>query len=152
MATKKETESRTDLLDGLGAGADDLLDNIGEDVSSWVPKVEGEGLQGVVQAISTLTSDYGDYPAVTLKVTKVMGKPLTGQEEVIKPGDEIMIRCFKTVARNEFERTDPQRGDTWAVKYFGNKATKDGKNEYSLFRAAVSRGTGKAATSEAAPF
>lgn len=130
----------TDLLAGLATetsekNADvlDLLDEIGEDddAAPWGNPDDtevGGGVQGLVVATRTTTSDYTDAPIPVVVVQT-------------PEGEKLRISGYQSVLRNEINEKNPQIGDTFAVRYFGTKESKAGKN-FHHYRVAVRRGTG----------
>lgn len=139
----KKTSGSDDLLGGITAGdaeqpVVDLLDEMGEgDEPAWVAENSGDGIQGVVLKRSTTTSEYmpGPVPVVTVRTPA---------------GEAYRVIGYGSVLSREIEDADPRPGDTFAVKYFGRKTNKAGK-EYHHYKVAVRRGTGvvpQAATPE----
>lgn len=138
---KTKTGEATDLLGGLSDDTKatapgevvDLLDSIDEedDAEPWIPEEAGEGVQGTVLKLGKTKSDFTPepIPVVTIAVAN---------------GDKVRVTGFQSVLRREIEDADPQPGDTFAVKYFGQKAVKKGTGSYHHFKVAVSRGTAPA--------
>ena len=137
-AAPVEDDDDVDLLadikdDAPAAVADDdevydLLDGISEDEGTpWIPDDEDdpspEGIQGTVKFIGEVSSDYGPEmcPIIELEA---------------KDGTLWSVRGYSTVLRNQIEKADPQIGDLMAVRYFGTKAGKSGR-EYKNYKVVV---------------
>lgn len=97
---------------------DDLLNSVEEDDSEgWNPKEEG-GISGWVTKVDTTRSDFAadgedpNVPTVTIQN---------------KDGDKYRIIGFASVLRRHIVDNNPQVGDIFAVKYFGEKPLKTGK-------------------------
>jgi hypothetical protein len=107
----------------------DLLDSIDESDSAeaWVPGTPGEGIQGRVLKVGETRSDFakdGEDPMV----------PVVTLE--LKDGSKVRIIGYGAVLRREILDADPQKGDLFAVKYFGMKEIKKGRwagKEYKHF-------------------
>jgi hypothetical protein len=108
----------------------DLLDNLTEvSGKSWAPAKDPEcprGIQGKVTSVFTVDSDYsGSCPALSIEDAE---------------GDEWVIRGFHSILRSELEDRDPQIGDTFAVKYFGQREpAKKGQQGAHVYKVAVRR-------------
>lgn len=133
MATKKNEAD--DLLDALDNDMDDdvadLLDTLDDaGAPAWVPDEAGEGVQGTVTSVSDQDDEYNPgekVPVVTIE---------------LKDGEKVRVIGFASVLRREIVDADPQPGDTFAVKYFGEKELTKGKfagRPYKLYKAAVRR-------------
>lgn len=134
-----------DLLKKLAESEDDadLLDGLNDDdgAEAWVPENPGEGIQGTVISV---TDDMPDQykanetvPVVTIETAD---------------GTHYRIMGFHGVLRKEIRQHAPRVGDTFAVRYFGEKTLKTGPfkgKDFHHYRAAVRR---NARTSEEAPF
>lgn len=118
-----------DEIDGV-EGDEDLLESIDEDDSEgWVPSEAGEGIQGVVVKVGETRSDFSDEmaPTVTIETSE---------------GAKFRIIGYGAVLRREIIDADPQPGDLFAAKYFGEKTIKKGKwagKKYKHFGIAVRR-------------
>jgi len=106
----------------------DLLDGLSEDSGTpWVPDDEDDpspaGIQGTVTYVGTVPSDYGpeECPLVELEAPD---------------GTTWSVRGYSTVLRNQLNKADPAVGDTIALKYFGVKEGKGGR-EYKNFKVAI---------------
>ena len=119
-----------------GAGdfdeADDLLNTVQEDDSEgWVPAEKGEYLSGIVVKVGETRSDFardGEDP---------MCPTVTVQT---RNGDKYRVIGFGAVLKREIIDHDPQVGDLFAVKYWGEKLIKKGKyagKPYKHFSVAV---------------
>jgi len=99
--------------------ADDLLNTVQEDDSEgWVPGEKGESLSGIVVKVGETRSDYakdGDDP---------MCPTVTVQT---RDGDKFRVIGFGAVLKREITDADPQVGDLFAVKYWGEKIIKKGR-------------------------
>jgi hypothetical protein len=120
-----------DLLeDDLGDEDYDLLDDVIEDdAEGWVPAERGEGIQGVVLKVGETRSDYSDEMAPTVTIEQ-------------KDGTKVRVIGYGAVLRREILDANPNPGDIFAVKYFGEKPIKNGKfagKMYKHFGVAVRR-------------
>jgi hypothetical protein len=129
----KNTEITEDLFDDMFAD-DDLLGEIDEDDSEgWVPENPGEGIQGEVIKVGETRSDFardGEDPMVPTVTIKT------------KTGEKYRIIGYGAVLKREMQDADPQVGDLFAIKYFGDKTVKKGKwagKPYKHFGVAVRR-------------
>jgi hypothetical protein len=98
--------------------ADDLLNTVQEDdAEGWVPTEKGESLAGVVVKVGETRSDFatkGEDPMVPTITVKT------------REGDKFRVIGFGSVLKREIEDADPQVGDLFAVKYWGEKPIKKG--------------------------
>jgi hypothetical protein len=124
-----------DLFDDIDLD-DDLLGEIDEDDSEgWVPEKVGEGVQGEVIKVGETRSDFardGEDPMVPTVTIKT------------KTGEKYRIIGYGAVLKREMQDADPQVGDLFAIKYFGDKLVKKGKwagKPYKHFGVAVRRAT-----------
>jgi hypothetical protein len=108
----------TDTPDGAFDEADDLLDSVQEDDSEgWVPTEKGESLSGIVVKIGETRSDFAKpgedamVPTVTVKT---------------RDGSKYRVIGYGSVLKREIEDNDPQVGDVFAVKYWGEKPIRKG--------------------------
>lgn len=134
-AKPKVVESAPDLLSGMEEADPvseeelDLLEGLTEtNGTSWMPWEEDDqpiGVQGTVKFLGTIGSDYGDEDV-----------PLMEVQDAKDPELLWSIRGYSTVLRNQINKTDPQVGDFFAVKYLGEITGKKGK-PYHNFKAAV---------------
>lgn len=116
------------------AEADDLLDTVEEDDSEgWVPTERGEQLAGVVVKVGETRSDFARdgedpmCPTVTVRT---------------REGDKYRVIGFGAVLKRELIDADPQPGDIFAVKYWGERLIKKGKfagKPYKHFSVAVKK-------------
>lgn len=110
----------TDLLAGITEDGNeavvDLLAEIDDTgAPAWVPEEKGDGVQGVVVFVDEQPDEYKDgetVPVLTLKVSD---------------DESVRVIGFSSVLRREIRKHDPQKGDTFAVKYLGEKELKSGK-------------------------
>jgi hypothetical protein len=108
----------------------DLLDGLSEDEGTpWIPDDEDnpspEGIQGRVKFIGEISSDYGPETVPLIELEAADGTVWS-------------IRGYSTVLRNQITKADPHVGDLMAVRFFGSKAGKSGR-EYKNFKVAVKR-------------
>lgn len=141
--TVKDQGSDEDLLNSLGKDGgnegdfvdpDDLLNSIEEDDSEgWVPTEKGEGIVGTVIKVGVTRSDFAsdgedpNVPTITIET---------------KDGDKFRIIGYGSVLKRELVDADPQKGDTLAVKYWGEKPIKKGKfagRPYKHYSVAIRR-------------
>ena len=130
----KNTGTAEDLFDDFDLEEDDLLGEIDEDDSEgWVPENAGEGVQGVVIKVGETRSDFardGEDPMVPTVTIET------------KTGEKYRIIGYGAVLKREMQDADPQVGDLFAIKYFGDKLVKKGKwagKPYKHFGVAVRR-------------
>lgn len=125
-----ENSESVDLLDGLDDEASDLP-------AYWDPE-PGDGVQGDVLRHITATTKMGEAPVVVLRK---------------QDGDEVSVWGLRKVLREAIEADDPQPGDAWAAKYFGERSSKNGETTYHLYKTRIRRGSGKPPESKKdAPF
>lgn len=96
----------------------DLLNQVEEDDSEgWNPK-EPSGISGWVTKVDSTRSDFAadgedpNVPTITIQT---------------KDGDKYRIIGFASVLKREITDKNPQVGDIFAVKYFGEQILKTGK-------------------------
>jgi hypothetical protein len=130
----KTNGTAEDLFDDMFNEDDDLLGEIDEDDSEgWVPEKAGEGVQGVVVKVGETRSDFardGEDPMVPTVTIET------------KTGEKYRIIGYGAVLKREMQDADPQVGDLFAIKYFGDKLVKKGKwagKPYKHFGVAVRR-------------
>lgn len=104
---------------------DDLLSQVDKTIDGWRPE-PGQKLAGKVADLGMGTSEYGEYPLVTVETSS---------------GKLIGVHCFHQVLRNEIDRKIAQGrlqiGDEIAFKYFGEGEAKGGNNAPNMYRVAV---------------
>lgn len=91
---------------------------------AWMPE-EGDKLIGIVTDIDTRSSEYGDdYTILTIET---------------EDGEAWAFHAFRTVARNEVAKANPQVGDKVGVKYLGvsTKEPPKGQSAPHLYRVIV---------------
>ncbi len=108
----------------------DLLDGLSEDEGTpWIPDDEDdpspEGIQGKVTYRGEIPSDYGPENIPIIEIESA-------------DGTKWSIRGYSTVLRNQITKADPQVGDLMAVRFFGTKASKAGR-DYKNFKVAVKK-------------
>lgn len=134
MAAKKNNDD--DLLSGLddelGDDVVDLLDTLDDaGAPAWVPEDEGEGIQGTVTSVAEQDDEYNAGEKVPVVTVEVAGED--GPEK-------LRVIGFSSVLRREIHDANPEVGDTFAVKYFGERELTKGKfkgKPYKLYKAAV---------------
>lgn len=105
----------------------ELLEAVERPLVGWLPK-SGDVLIGKVLDITDGTSEYGDYPLLTVETPS---KNLVG------------VHCFHLVLKNDIQRRiDKGRlkiGDRIAIKYSGEGEAKggSGKNAPNMYRVSV---------------
>ncbi len=141
MPATKKKDDEPDLLSGLSDDAPattavddgesyDLLDGLSEDEGTpWIPTDDDDpspsGVQGKVTFRGELASDYGPDPIPLVEIESADGMKWS-------------IRGYSTVLRNQINKTDPQVGDFFAVRHFGSKTSKSGR-DYENYKAAVKK-------------
>lgn len=134
MAAKKN-DATDDLLDSLNTDLDtevaDLLDTLNDaGAPAWVPDEAGEGVQGIVTSVSDQEDEFNPgekVPVVTIEMAD---------------GEKVRVIGFGSVLRREIADADAQPGDTFAVKYFGEREILKGRwagKNYKLYKVAVRR-------------
>lgn len=124
-----------DILDDTDLDLDemDLLDDVIEDDSEgWVPTEKGDGVQGVVIKRGETRSDFSEEMAPTVTIET-------------KGGVKLRIIGYGTVLKREILDANPEIGDIFACKYFGEKAIRTGKyagKKYKHYGVAVRKGGG----------
>lgn len=103
-------------------GFDDQLDR--NYAPAWRPEPD-ERLVGEVVELSQRVGYQGDLYAI-----------ITVREE---DGREWAIHAFHSVLANEFAKLRPRVGERIAVKYAGQRETRDGRSKYHSYRLAVNR-------------
>jgi hypothetical protein len=106
----------------------DLLDSFPE---PWHPNVLDK-LMGIIIGLRTRTTEYGEYPIVTVRTDA---------------GQDFAFHAFHTVARSELEKLQPRVGDWIGIAYHGPHPTKG----YERYRVIITRDTGGAAIDNSAP-
>ena len=97
----------------------DMLDSFPE---GWRP-TPGDKLVGVTIGLETRTTEYGDYPIVTLRTDE---------------GRDFAFHAYHTVARRELEKLQPKVGDRIGIAYHGPHPTRN----YERYRIVIARATG----------
>jgi hypothetical protein len=116
------------------ADADDLLNQVEEDDSEgWVPTEKGEGIAGKIIKVGETRSDFAAknedpmVPTVTI---------------LTRDGSKFRIIGYGSVLKREMTDADPKVGDTFAVKYWGEKPIRKGPfagKNYKHYSVAVKR-------------
>lgn len=125
--------------EGAFEDADDLLNSVQEDdAEGWVPEKRGDSLAGVVIKVGETRSDFakpGEDPMVPTVTVQT------------RDGDKYRVIGFGSVLKREIEDQDPQVGDIFAVKYWGEKPIKRGPyagKNYKHYSVAVQKPKAKA--------
>jgi hypothetical protein len=125
-----------DLLDSLsddvtGTEVVDLLGTMTDaGAPAWVPEDAGEGVQGIVTAVEEQPDEFK--PGETVPVVTLQ----------LADGESVRVIGFSSVLRREILNHNPERGDTMAVKYFGERELTKGPYKgrpYKLFKVAVAK-------------
>jgi hypothetical protein len=106
----------------------DLLDSFPE---GWRPQ-PGDKLIGVVIGLEKRTTEYGEYPIVTVRTDE---------------GKDYAFHAFHTVAKGELEKLQPMVGDRIGIAYHGPHPTKG----YERYRIVIARDAGGAVIEDSAP-
>jgi hypothetical protein len=139
-APKATDEAEPDLLAGLqddgpatGPVQDDetvydLLDGLSEDEGTpWIPDDDDdpspEGIQGRVKYVGEIPSDYGPEACPLIELEAADGVIWS-------------VRGYSTALRNQLVKADPKVGDFLAIRYFGTKTSKAGR-DYKNYKVAV---------------
>jgi len=112
-------------LDGLKDLMADL-DTEEDFAEGWAPE-PGDILTGEVETISYRASEYGeDYPIVTVTVAE-------GTTQDSKPVEEsrLAFHAFRSVARSQVAQGAPVAGDLVAIRYDGEKHSKNGRDYHA---------------------
>lgn len=94
-----------------------LLDETDREKVAWLPE-PGSKVAGIVTAVTTAKSEYGDYPLITLN---------PGPTEPL-----IDVHCFHTWLKSDVTRLNLRQGDTLAIKYLG----RGGERDMAMYRVA----------------
>jgi hypothetical protein len=94
-----------------------IEDRLGNKPVAWIAENAGDRVIGKVVSVTTLTGDYGPYPAIEFE-EKGTGKLL-------------VFHAFDTVAKNEVEKQNPQRGDDFGAELISPKKLKKNAAEGS---------------------
>jgi len=100
----------------------DLDERLEAQTEPWMPE-PGDKIVGRIVELSTLESQYGEYPLIIVATDD---------------GREFAIHCFRTVLKNEVAKKRPQIGDRIGVKYFGKQPDKD----FHGYKLVLERGAG----------
>lgn len=125
------------LLDDLKAGSAEAEASTGDFAPSWRWEQPGDGVEGIVVAVSSRTHDNhpDGYPIVTLRQPN---------------GEDIAVHCMATVLKQEVNERRPRAGDEFAVVFDGKKNSSGGRS-YNAFRVAHKPGGTGAPVPPAAP-
>ena len=106
----------------------DMLDELDQEpviAEAWIPDNEGDTIIGVVESVTVYTGgEYDDYPVVTL---------------ITDDGELRAIHCFGTVLAGHVTKDNPQKGDRYAIRYAGERQSKNGRT-YKDWRTALRKG------------
>jgi hypothetical protein len=103
----------------MGSNITDLLDSMPE---GWRPQ-PGDKLIAVVIGSETRTTEYGEYPILTVRTDS---------------GQDVAVHAFHTVLRRELEKLQPRVGDRIGIAYHGLHPTRG----YERYRVVITRDTG----------
>jgi hypothetical protein len=96
-----------------------MLDAFAE---GWRPNV-GDKLIGIVIGIESRTTEFGEYPILTIRTDE---------------GDDFAFHAYHTVAKREIEKLQPRVGDRIGIAYHGPHPTRG----YERYRIVIARDTG----------
>lgn len=107
----------------------DMLNELDEektiiDSIAWVPETAGETVIGAVVQVDQRDAGYGPYNIVTIATDD---------------GDNLAIHCVGTVLAAAVDADQPEVGDRWAIRYEGERTSKNG-HTYKAWRTAIRRG------------
>lgn len=107
-------------------GFEDLLGVVEQDVKGWLPK-DGDNVFGVVAEVTEGSSEWGDYPLITIEQPS---------------GKLVNVHCFHTVLKNNVERKIKAgkltEGCRIAISYRGTgESSKSGQSDFHIYRVAV---------------
>lgn len=127
MPTRNQSTPEAPVPTVIGGQAfGNLLDETDREKVAWLPE-PGSKVAGIVTAVTTAKSEFGDYPLVTLD---------PGPTEPL-----VDVHCFHTWLKSDVTRLGLRQGDTLAIKYLGRGSERD----MAMYRVAHrSTGQGKA--------
>lgn len=103
----------------------DLLDQVEQDTEAWMPE-PGDKVGGTLVDVDEASSDFGDYPLITIKTPN---------------GSLVNVHAFHTVLRNTLNKKLAKGmlkvGDQIAIMYKGEGEARDGKNAPNMYRVAI---------------
>lgn len=104
----------------------DDIDDSDVEIIAYKPDRSGEGVEGVIISQDITSSEYtsDDIPVLLLET----------DGGVIRS-----VRGYHKILRDELTRVKPNNGDRIAIKYFGQKKTKDGKRSFHSYKVALVR-------------
>ncbi len=110
-----------------------LLDRLDEDFAEpWKPETPNEQIWGRITEIGRNDNGYGEYTIVTIRVEGC----LDGNKKDVKiKGERRAIHCFGTVLKGEVDKREMKIGGDFAVRYEGEKTSKNG-NKFQSYRVA----------------
>lgn len=107
------------------ATLEDLLNQVDKEIKGWMPN-DGDKIAGKVVDITDGSSEYGEYPLITVETPS---------------GKLVGVHCFHQVLKNEVERKIKrnllQIGWNIAIAYKGEGAASGGKNAPHMYRVAT---------------
>jgi hypothetical protein len=124
-----------EMFGGDEFNPEDLLDSVVEDNSEgWKPEAAGDAIVGTVVARGVTKSQYPEdgipnpeRPTVSLKCRVMDANGVPKFDDKGEPEYMVWrVIGFSKILRSHIEEDDPQPGDTWAVKYFGQKSIRTG--------------------------
>ncbi len=105
----------------------DMLSELDQEpviAEAWIPENEGDTIIGIVETVSTRDGEHGTYPIVTIQTDD---------------GEHRAVHGFGTVLAGHIEQDKPQPGDRYAIRYAGERGSKNGRT-YKDWRTAIRRG------------
>lgn len=106
----------------------DMLNELDQEpviAEAWIPDTEGDTIIGLVETVTLRTDgDYDPYHVVVIKTDD---------------GELAAVHGFGTVLAGHIDRDKPQPGDRYAIRYAGERASKNGRT-YKDWRTAIRRG------------
>lgn len=124
MPTRNQSTPETAVPTTIGGQQyADLLDETDREKVAWTPE-PGSKIAGIVTAVTTAKSEFGDYPLITLDPEPT--------------GPLVDVHCFHTWLKSDVTRLGLRQGDTLAIKYLG----RGGERDMAMYRVAH-RATGK---------
>ena len=105
----------------------DMLDELDEEpviAEAWIPDQEGDTIIGTVESVTQRDGEHGMYTIVTIQTDD---------------GELVAVHGFGTVLAGHIEKDKPQSGDRYAIRYAGERASKNGRT-YKDWRTAIRRG------------
>jgi hypothetical protein len=120
-----------DLIAGLDAPSAESLWNKDD------PAREGDTVAGRILRIDERETEYGVRPILTLRVEAYLrldakGKP---QQQKQYDGDTVAVHCYASILAQKIDELRPKAGGRIAIRFDGERSTKDGKRTYKAWSA-----------------